>query len=95
MDQSLEPSSVGRCDAHRVPPGSETEPGVGQVFLARANGLGFSDLQTLSSIFGNGAVDNGAAVEAFPGIEDEKEIREPLQHHRPFTLRTFHRFLLG
>ncbi len=62
--------------------------------LARGNGLGFLDRQALSAILGNGAVDNGAAVETFPGIEDEKEIREPLQHHRPLTLWTFHRSLL-
>lgn len=62
--------------------------------LARGDGVGFAGRQTLSAILGDGAVDNGAAVEALPGIKDEKEIREPLQHHCSFTLRTFHRFLL-
>ena len=76
------------------PAGSESEPTVGQIFLACGSGLGFLGLQALSAILGNGAVDNGPAVETFPGIKDEKEIREPLQHHRPFTLRTFHRSLL-
>ena len=62
--------------------------------LASGNGLGLLGFQALSTILGNGAVDNGAAVETFPGKKDEKEIREPLQHHRPLTLRTFHRSLL-
>ena len=61
---------------------------------ARGHGLGFSSLQTLSAILGNGAVDNGAAIEAFPGIKHEKEIGEPLQRHRPLTLWTFHLSLL-
>jgi hypothetical protein len=34
--------------------------------------------QAFSSIHRNGFVDNGAAVNALPGIEDEKKIREPL-----------------
>jgi hypothetical protein len=34
--------------------------------------------QTFSSIHRNGFVDHGAAVNALPGIEDEKKIREPL-----------------
>ena len=52
------------------------------------------DAQALSTILGNGAVDHRAAIDAFPGVEHDKEIREPLQHHRPLTLRTFHRSLL-
>jgi len=45
-----------------------------QIFLTRSNGLGFVRSQALSAIIGNRAVDNGAAVDTFPGIEDEKEI---------------------
>lgn len=58
--------------------------------LARGNGLRFSDRQTLSAIRRNSPVDNGATVDALPGIEHDKEIREPLQHHRPIALRTVH-----
>ena len=82
-------------DATTVPPGSEFEPGMDRSFLACGSSLGFSDSQTLSAIIGNGAVNHGAAIHAFPCIEHQKEVREPLQHHHPFTLRTFHRSLLG
>jgi len=58
--------------------------------LARGSGLGFSGRQAPSAIIGNGAVDNGAAVNTFPCIKHEKEIREPFQHHHAFALRTFH-----
>jgi len=77
-------------DYHWVPAGSGSEPAVVKIVLARGDGLGLSGRQTLSAIIGNGAVDHGAAIHAFPCIEDEKEIREPLQHHHPFTLWTFH-----
>ena len=49
-----------------------------KIFLAHGNGLRSLGRQTLSTIIGNGAIDNGAAIEAFPCVEDEKEIREPL-----------------
>jgi hypothetical protein len=45
--------------------------------LARGNGLGFTGSQTLSAIIRNGAVDDGAAIDAFPCVKHEKEIREP------------------
>jgi hypothetical protein len=48
------------------------------ILLARGNSLGFSGQPTLSAIVGNRAVDNSAAIDAFPCVEDEKEIREPL-----------------
>jgi hypothetical protein len=64
-----------------------------RIFLAYGHGLGSSGSQALSAIVGNRAVYNGAAIEAFPGIEHEKEIREPLQHHHSLTLRTIHRSL--
>ena len=62
---------------------------------ARGNGLSFSCCQTLSPVVGNRAIDDGATINALPGVENEKEIREPLQHHHPFALRTFHRILPG
>lgn len=58
--------------------------------LARTDGLGFAGSQTLPAIIGNGTVDNGAAVDAFPCIKHEKEVREPLQHHHSLAFRTFH-----
>ena len=63
--------------------------------LAGDDSLGFTGRQTLSAIIGNGAVDDGAAIDAFPCIKHEEEIREPLQHHQPLTLRTFHCSLPG
>lgn len=67
---------------------------MGMICLADIHDLGLLWGQTLSTILGNGAVDNGTAIEAFPGIEYE-EVRESLQQHRPFALWTFHRSLLG
>ena len=60
------------------------------IVLAHGNRLRFPDRQTPPAIIRNGAVDNGAAIHAFPCIKHEKEIREPLQHHHSLTLRTFH-----
>jgi len=42
--------------------------------LARASGLRFSSRQTLSAVIGNRAVNNGSTIDAFPCVEDEKEI---------------------
>ena len=61
--------------------------------LTRGSGLRFSGSQTPSAIIGNGAVDNGAAVDTFPCIKHEKEIRESLQHHHACALRTSHKSL--
>lgn len=47
-------------------------------FLPRSNSLGLSGSQTPSAVVGNGTVDHGPAVDAFPRIEHQKEIREPL-----------------
>jgi len=47
-------------------------------------------LEALSPIFGDCAVNDGSAVEAFPGIEDQEEIREAIQLHKPLALRTLH-----
>jgi len=59
-------------------------------FLASRNGLGIPRCETLSAIVRNGAIDDRAAVDAFPCVENEKEIREAFQHHQAFALRTFH-----
>ena len=63
--------------------------------LARGNGLWLSCCQTLSPIVGDRTIDDGATINTFPGVENEKEIREPLQHHHSLALRTFHRILPG
>lgn len=65
------------ADPTAVPPGSDSEPEVGAILLMRGNGPGFSGSQTRAAIIGNRAIDNRAAIDAFPCIEDEKEIREP------------------
>ncbi len=57
-----------------VPPRLDSEPKMGSILLARDNGLGFSGRQTLSAIAGNRAVNNGSAIDAFPCVEDEKEV---------------------
>lgn len=36
------------------------------------------------------AIDDGAAVDTFPGVEDQEKIREPFQLHQPLALRTIH-----
>ena len=63
--------------------------------LAGRHRLSVASGEALSTIGRNGSVDDGSAVDAFPGVENEKEIREPFQHHHAFALRTFHVFLLG
>ncbi len=73
-----------------ISPGFDFMPEMVSIFLARGHGLGFSGSQTLSPIVGNRAVDNGPAIDAFPCVEDEKEIREPFQHHHPLALWAVH-----
>lgn len=78
-----------------VPPSEACEYEMVLITLPYVNGLGLSGSQTLSAVIGNRAVDDGPAVDAFPGIKHEKEVREPFQHHQPLTLRTIHRSLPG
>lgn len=47
---------------------------VSSAYLVHGNGLGLSGSQTLSAISGNGAVNDGAAIEAFPCKKHEKKI---------------------
>ena len=46
--------------------------------------------KALSPICANGTVQDRTAVNAFPGIKDEEEVREPLHHHQAITLGTSH-----
>jgi hypothetical protein len=63
--------------------------------LARRNGLSFAGSEATATVRRNRAIDDGSAVNALPGVENEEEIGEPLEHHEPFTLWTFHRPLPG
>ncbi len=81
-------------DCHGGSAGSEVEP-EGLIVLACPDSLRLAGSQTLSAIIGNGSVNNSAAIDAFPCIEYEKEVREPLQHHHSLAFRTFHCALPG
>jgi hypothetical protein len=39
-------------------------------------------------------IDDGSAVDAFPGIEGQKKVRESFQHHQSFALRAIHDYFL-
>lgn len=58
--------------------------------LPGRNCLGISCGQALSPIIGDSPINDGTAIDALPGVENEEEIRKPLQHHHAFTFRTFH-----
>jgi hypothetical protein len=61
--------------------------------LPSGNGLWLSCREAFSAIVRNGAINNGPTIDALPCIKNEEKIREPLQHHQPFALRTFHHSL--
>jgi len=69
--------------------------GPSRCVLARCDRLRIPCGETLPPIVGNGTVYDGAAVNAFPRVEDEEEIGEAFQHHEAFALRAFHRILPG
>jgi hypothetical protein len=50
--------------------------------------------EAVSPIIGDCLIDNGSAVDTFPGIKNQKEVREPFHHHQPFALRTIHNYFL-
>lgn len=58
-------------------------------------GLGIARGQALPPIIRNGAIDDRAAVDAFPGVEYQEEVGKPFQHHEAFAFWTFHRILPG
>ena len=49
--------------------------------------------EAISPIFGDCPIDDCSAVDAFPGIEGQKKVRESFQHHQSFALRAIHNFL--
>src|SRR5687768_2390825 len=67
----------------------------GDGWLRLLDWLRIASGQALPAIVGNGSINDRAAVDALPCVEDQKEVGEPLEHHQPFALRTFHRFLPG
>jgi hypothetical protein len=50
--------------------------------------------EAISPIFGDCPIDDGSAVDAFPGIEGQEKIRESFQHHQSFALRAIHDYFL-
>lgn len=61
--------------------GSPVHSRIGRVrnvaILASGNRLGVPCCQTLSAIAGDRPIDDRAAVDTLPRVENEKEIREP------------------
>jgi hypothetical protein len=54
---------------------------------------GFSG-EAVSPIIGDRPIDDCTAVDAFPGIEGQKKVRESFQHHQSFAFRAFHNYVL-
>jgi len=81
MPRRLAVSSVAGCDRMETSDDpvriSNCPVGSSHGVLARGDWLRVSRGETLPSIVGNCPVDDGAAVNAFPGVEDEEEIGEP------------------
>ena len=50
--------------------------------------------EAVSSIIGDRPIDDRSAIDTFPGIEGQEEVRESFQHHQPFALRTIHNHFL-
>ena len=46
--------------------------------------------EAVSPIIGDRSIDDRSAIDTFPGIEGQEEVRESFQHHQPFALRTIH-----
>ena len=50
--------------------------------------------EAVSPIIGDRPIDDRSAIDTFPGIEGQEEVRESFQHHQPFALRTIHNHFL-
>ena len=50
--------------------------------------------EAVSPIVGDRSIDDRSAVNTFPRIEGQEEIREAFQHHQSFALRAFHDYSL-
>ena len=53
----------------------------------------FESGQTFPFVGVDRAVNDGATIDAFPGVEDEEEVRKPLHHHQAFAFWTIHKTL--
>jgi len=98
--EGWEKSLAGSFEARSRTPGARARNASGRSArgtgrLRRLHRLGLAGGQALAPVVGDRAINDGAAVDAFPSVEDQKEIGEPLEHHEPFALRTFHRVLPG
>lgn len=45
-----------------------------------------------SPIIGDRLIDDCSAVDTFPRIKNQEEVREPFHHHQSFALRTIHNY---
>jgi hypothetical protein len=50
--------------------------------------------QAAFPIIGDRSIDDCSAIETFPGVEDQEEIREAFQHHQSLALRAIHNSFL-
>ena len=50
--------------------------------------------EAVSPIIGDRSIDDRSAIDTFPSIEGQEEIREAFQHHQSFALRAFHDYSL-
>jgi hypothetical protein len=57
---------------------------------ANGNGFDYRLQKALLLVDRDGLIDDRTAVNAFPGIEDQEEVRESLQRHEPFAPSACH-----
>jgi hypothetical protein len=50
--------------------------------------------KAVSPIIGDRPIDDGSAVDTFPGIEGQEKVRESFQLHQSFALRAIHNHVL-
>ena len=54
------------------------------------NFLRGSDSEAVSTVLGYCLIDDCSAVDTFPGIKNQEEVREPFHRHQSVALRTIH-----
>ena len=69
-------------------------PYVGVLYGGRFNFFRRFSRKAVSSIIRDCLVDDRSAIDTFPRIEGQEEIREAFQHHQSFALRAFHDYSL-
>jgi hypothetical protein len=94
-----EPTESSRCEADRLLlrflfRWSQTRQSLNNSGL---NFIGFCSfsLQAFSPVIGDRSVNERSTIDAFPGVKDQKEIREAFQHHKSFAFWTLHLSLLN